>query len=164
MRCLLLVCLLAACDDDVDLTGVYRVDEHVASSPCGADEPVTGGPAYLKFRKDAFFGGEIFVYDECTDAAATDCQSAGGLFDGFIEPIDDGWRNFVSYSSNSGLNCSLGINDATAILSGTKLVIDSNEYREALELPEAQCTAEEAEKRGTDMPCEMHERITATTL
>ena len=153
MRALLLVCLLAACGpDEVDLTGVYRVDAHVASSPCGADQPVTGGPAYLKFRKDEFFGAEIFAYEECTDEAATDCQSAGGLFDGFAEPIDGGWRNFVSYSSNSGLNCSLGVTDGTALLSGTQLVIESNEYRESLEIAEDQCTADEAEKRGTDMP------------
>ena len=31
-------------------------------------------------------------------------------------------------------------------------------------LDEAHCTTDEAEKRGTTMPCEMHEHVEATKL
>lgn len=160
----LAVMLAGGCGSDVDLTGVYRVDTSVASRPCGADAPVTTGEPYVKFSKGELFGTEYFAYDSCTDEAGTDCSSVGGLLSGFFEPIEGGWRGFSSYSSNSGLNCSLGISDTTAILIGKLIVIDGSRYEERLELTEDQCTPEEAEKRGDAMPCIEHERIEATRL
>ena len=159
-----LVAMLGGCDSDVDLTGVYRVNLSVASRPCGADVPVTNGTPYVKFSKGELFGTEYFAYDSCTDEAGTDCSSVGGLFGGLFEPIEGGWRGFSSYSSNSGLNCSLGISDTTAILSDKLIVIDGSRHEERLELTEDQCTPEEAENRGAAMPCIEHQRIEATRL
>jgi hypothetical protein len=49
--------LLAACSDDVDLTGVYRVDANVASAPCGADQPGMTPPAFIMLQKEEFNTG-----------------------------------------------------------------------------------------------------------
>lgn len=152
------------CTDDVDLTGIYRVDVEVASRPCGVDAPVTTGASYVKLTKSELFGAEFFAYEGCTDAAGLDCSSIGGVFGGFYEPIDDGWMGRTSYASNSGLNCSLGITETTAILNGDQLVIDGSTHEDRIEITEDKCTPEEAELRGDAMPCTEHERVEATRL
>lgn len=159
-----IVALLAGCNDDVDLSGVYRVDVSVASRPCGTDAPVTSGSPYVQLTKGDLFGTEYFAYSGCEDEAGTNCASIGGLFGGFFEPIDDGWMGRSSFASNSGLNCSLGISETTAILHGDRLVIDGSTYQDRIEITENQCTPQEAEKRGDQMPCTDHDRVEATRL
>lgn len=166
MRALAFV-LLAACgggSDGVDLTGMYRVDAALGSMPCGTDQPLATFPPFLKFAKDEFLGQEYFKYDGCQDEAGTDCGATGGLFTGFFEPIDDGWRGVVTSSSGSGGPCSLSYFEQTAILKKSILVIDGSQFSETVQLPADQCEPEEAEKRGKDMPCEEHERFEATKL
>ena len=155
--------LVAGCSD-VDLTGIYRVDVDVASKPCGDDVPVTSGYAFVRLIKGELFGTEYFAYDGCNDEAGSDCSSVGGLFGGFFEPIEDGWRGRSSFASNSGLNCSLAITETTAILSGDQLVIDGSTHEDRIEISEDKCTPEEAEQRGDAMPCTEHGRIEATRL
>ena len=162
---LVLIALVVAaggCHDDVDLTGMYEVTSNVASSPCGNDVAVTGGPAFLKFHKDDFLGTSYFAYDECMDALGTTCSSAGGLFGGLPEPLADGWRGRASSSSHSGTNCVLSYDETTARLNGSHLVVEHTLYSDAVDLPEAQCTTDEAEKRGTKMGCADHARIEAS--
>jgi hypothetical protein len=162
VRCALAaLVLLAACSDDVDLTGVYRVDTNVASSPCGADQPVMTPPAFLKFQKEAFITEEYFSMLTCTDAAGMDC-TGGGLFgDSFPEPIDGGWRGVVYSAIGTAPSCFLAYTEQTAKLSGVKLVVDISSYGEQVS-DEALCTTDEAEKRGMKMPCTDHERLDAT--
>jgi len=155
---------LVGCSDDVDLTGIYRVNVAVKARPCGTDQPDGTASAFVKLSKANLFGTEFFSYDGCSDEAGEDCSSINGLFGGFFEPIDDGWLGYSSYASNSGLNCSLGITSTTAILKGSALVIDGSTYGDLVELAEDKCTPEEAEKRGEDMPCTEHERVEATRL
>ncbi|HWO20187.1 MAG TPA: hypothetical protein VNO30_15480 [Kofleriaceae bacterium] len=153
----------AACGGDVDLTGVYRVDRAVASMPCGEDQPVVNPPAFLKFTKGDFLGIPFFSYDECTDAAATDCVSGGG--GGYFEPFDDGWSGFVSSSSGFDGKCSLRIDDQKATLRGDVIDIEAHVYSEEdVALPSERCQPEEAEARGDTMPCVSHEQILATRV
>ena len=153
----------AACGgEEVDLTGVYRVDADVGASPCGADQPLPMPPPFLKFEKDSFLGSEFFSMSTCSDMAATNC-TGGGLFgDSFGEPIDGGWRGTV-FSASGTSTCTLSYTEQTAKLTGAALVVDSTTYSEDVTDP-ALCTTDEAEKRGTKMPCEEHERIDATRL
>jgi hypothetical protein len=162
-RAFSILVLLAACgSDDVDLTGVYRVDTNVASSPCGADQAVMTPPAFLKFAKEEFLGAEYFSMQTCTDAAGADC-TGGGLFGySFPEPIDGGWRGVVTASSGT-TTCLLSYTEETALLTGTKLVVEITNYSEET-APGAACTTDEAEKRGTSMPCTDHEQFDATKL
>lgn len=153
--------LLGACGDDhVDLTGIYAVTSNVASMPCGADMPVTNGPAYLKFHQEEILGAKYFVFDSCRDAAATDCDT-GGLFDGLFEPIDNGWKGRGSSSSHSGTHCVLGYTETSALLNGSHLVIEDGHWSDDGDLPEDQCTTDEAEKRNTSMGCDEHAHIEA---
>ena len=146
----------------VDLTGMYRVDSDVGSMPCGADQPIVPAPAYLKFAKMSFLGADFFQYDKCPDASGTNCTSGGGLFGGgFSEPIDNGWRDQTTISSFGG-SCTLSYENGTAILTGTKLVIERSTYSDAPALTQAQCTTDEARKRGMTMPCSNHAHIEAT--
>jgi hypothetical protein len=164
MRVLVVIALVAGCGSDVDLTGVYRVDVSVESSPCGVDQPTMMPPAFLKFSREEFFGQDYFAYEECTDATATDC-SGPGLLGGFPEPIDDGWKSLASFSSGTDGHCLLGITEKSALLHGEALVVEDHEYRDDnLDLPQSQCEPEEAEKRRDDLPCIMHTRIDATRL
>jgi hypothetical protein len=156
----------AACGGgDVDLTGVYRVDRAVASSPCGEDQPVADPPAYLEFSRGDLFGNAFYSYVECTDAAATDCVSVGGVFEGFFEPRDDGWGGFASSASGSDAACQLRIDDRSATLREDVLVIEEHVYREDdVALPPGGCLPDEAEVRGEAMPCVAHSRIVATRI
>jgi hypothetical protein len=164
VRALAAVILLAACGpDEVDLTGMYRVDADVGSMPCGTDQPVMMPPPYLKFAKGEFLGAEYFAMLTCSDEAGTNC-SGGGLFgDSFPEPIDGGWRGILSSASGTS-TCVLAYTDQTAILGlNGKLVVDVATHGEEASTSTS-CTAEEAEKRGKAMPCLEHERIDATRL
>jgi hypothetical protein len=155
----------AACGGDVDLTGVYRVDRAVASMPCGEDQPIVDPPAFLKFTKDEFFGTPFFSYDECTDAAGADCVSGGGLFAGYVEPFDDGWSGYTSFSSGPDSDCLLTIDDRTATLRGDVIDLEAHVYSEEhVMLPAGGCEPEEAEARGEAMPCISHEQILATRI
>ena len=153
---------LGACaTDHVDLSGSYKVDLHVGSMPCGADTAIVGTP-YLRFRKEELFGQPYFVFDSCNDANGIDCPTMGSLFDGFEEPLANGWHGLLSSSSASGGMCALGYQTRTAILTGAALVIESSKYSDHVALPDASCTTKEAEKRGTSMPCDAHERYETT--
>jgi hypothetical protein len=165
MRAALLL-VIAACggSSSTDLTGMYRVDVAVSSMPCGNDAPIAMPPAFLKFAKDEFLGQSYFKYDECKDEAGTDCPNSGGLFTGFFEPISNGWKGVVTSSSGAGGMCSLTYFEQTAVLKDLTLVVDASSFSDDVSLPDDQCEPEEAEKRGTDMPCEEHTRFEATKL
>ena len=95
MRVAAILVLATACSggsSSIDLTGMYRVDAAVGSSPCGADDPLTNKPPFLKFAKDEFLGQSFFKYDGCMGDAGVNCGSTGGVFTGFFEPISDGWN------------------------------------------------------------------------
>jgi hypothetical protein len=153
--------LLAACSSTTDLGGVYMVTADVSSSPCGNDTPVAMPPAYVKFSESELLGAKVVSYVPCSDATGTMCDSFG---DSFGEPIDNGWRGTESSDSFSGSSCTLGYYLRTAVLHGEMLVIDASDYYDSPALDQAHCTTDEAEKRGTTMPCEMHEQIEATKL
>jgi hypothetical protein len=153
--------------DDVDLTGIYRVDSAVGSMPCGTDMPLAMPPAYVELAKQTFFGVEFFALQECRDAAATDC-SGGGLFaDSFAEPIDGGWRGVVSAAFSGGSAdpmCTLRYSVGTALLAGATLTVESTEYSEQVANTAELCTSDEAGRRGTMMACIAHEQLVATRL
>ena len=164
MRIITALVLLAGCSSDTDLSGVYRVDLDVDSMPCGNDQPAAMSPAYIKFNKVDFFGQTTFSFQTCDDAAGTNCMSGGLFFGFFSEPIDNGWRGEVTTSSGGGTSCALSYQNDTAILTGAKVVVEHNNYGDILTLPDAQCTTDEAGKRGTSMTCKEHERIEATKM
>jgi hypothetical protein len=153
---------LTACGGDVDLSGVYRVDSSVSSSPCGADVPDPTPPAFLSFSRGDFLGSDFFSYAECTDAAATDCRASGGLLEGFFEPRDAGWFGYASFASGPDGSCSLGLDERSATLDGSTLTIESHSYRQ--DDVDAPCQPAEAEVRGHDMPCTSHSLIVARRL
>jgi hypothetical protein len=153
--------------DDVDLTGVYRVDSAVGSMPCGTDVPLAMPPAYIELSKQTFFGAEFFSLQECRDAAATDC-TGGGLFgDSFAEPIEGGWRGVVTAAFSGGSSdptCTLRYSLGTALLAGSTLTVESTDYSEEVANTEALCSTDEAERRSTMMACIAHEQLVATRL
>jgi hypothetical protein len=160
---LLVLLAIAACNDDVDLTGIYKVDSDVSSMPCGSDAAIADPPVTLKFAKANFFGAEYFSYQTCDDLAATTCSTGGLLDAGFSEPIDSGWRGVVTSSGSSGGSlCTISYTEQTAVLHGTRLVVESTRYSEQVDNTTTLCAPEEAERRNTSMPCASHERIEAT--
>jgi len=153
---------LVACNDDVDLTGIYKVDADLASMPCGTDQAIMNPPVALKFAKADFFGAEYFSYQECTDLAGTMC-SPGGLFDaGFSEPIDNGWRGIITSSGGGGTTCTISYTEQTATLHGSLLIIERSNYSEQVDNTTTLCSPDEAQRRNTSMPCSEHGRIEGT--
>lgn len=162
MRSLALAAVLASgCGDDpIDLTGIYQVQTHVGSKPCGNDVPVMMPAAYLKLEKMNFFA-DYFAVSQCTDAAGMDC-TPGGLFDGLFEPIDNGWRGVSTSSSPAAPDrCALSYNEDTAILNGSHLVVESSHHVSFENRPMADCTTDKAEELAKSLPCEEHELIEA---
>jgi hypothetical protein len=156
--------LVAACSGDTDLSGVYKVEQDVASMPCGTDAPVAMPPAFLKFLENDFLGSKSWDEQTCPDATGTNCTTTGGFlfFGGLSEPIDNGWEGQEYSTSFSGTSCTMSYQVTTAMLVGAKLLVEASEYRETSDLPEAQCTTDAAKMKGAAMPCGMHELIDAT--
>jgi len=159
---LLGVLCVQACNDDVDLTGVYEVTASVGGQPCGNDMPVVSTPPFLKFYKQDILGQDFFAYDGCTDATANECQNIGGLFGGFYEPTDTGWYGYTSFAVGGGSDCTLGYQYQSADRSGDDMVLDSATYSE--DASGAACESDEAKRRGKSMPCVQHTRIDATKI
>ncbi len=159
--------VVAACSSDAtfDLTGMYQVTADVESMPCGTDQPVVMPPAYLRFQKMMFGGLTYFTYDECNDAAGTDCPNTGSLFsDSYVVPVSNGWTLVEKESSSSGGNCTLTYIEGSALVTSGQLAIEHNEWSDNVQLPDAQCTTTEAGNRGKTMPCVDHYHIDATKL
>jgi hypothetical protein len=153
---------LGACNDDVDLTGIYKVEADLQSMPCGMDQAVMDPPVALKFGKGEFFGAEYYSYQECDDLAATMCSS-GGLFDAsFSEPIDGGWRGIVTSSGGGGSTCTISYTEQTAVMHGSLLVIEISNYSDQVDNTPTLCSTDEADRRNKTMPCSEHHRIEAT--
>ncbi len=157
--------VVAAGCGEVDLTGIYRVDSAVGSAPCGADTALEY-PPFLKFTKDEFFGRPFFTYEGCPDDTGEGCSSMGGLFGAFVDPIDDGWERRTSFSSGGGGgDCLLGLDLQTALLRDAALEVETSSYADQVPgLSEEACSPDEAERRGTAMPCTGHTLVEATRL
>lgn len=120
-------------------------------------------PVALKFAKAELFGSDYFYYEECEDLAGANCAGSGLFGNSFAEPIEGGWGGVISSSGGSAPNCTISFTEQTATLQGTLLIVESTTYGEDV-TTEAECSTDEAEKRGTSMPCASHERIEATKL
>lgn len=165
MKRAIVALLLAACGpDEVDLTGLYQVDADVASTnTCNNDQPVAMPPVALRFAQGNLFGSEYFYYEECDDLVGTSCSGSGLFGNSFAEPIDGGWRGVVSGSDGIAPDCEISYTEQTATLHGKLMIVEIATYSDTVTTA-AECTPEEAEKRGNDMPCTEHERIEATRL
>lgn len=161
---MLVLALVAACgSSEIDLSGVYMVTSDVGSMPCGTDQPIVGAPAFIQFQKMNLLGHDYFAFQDCPDATGTSCTDPGDIFDAFYLSTSLGWENEETESSNGGdTSCELTYILSTADLDGKQLVIEGNMYSDLVCLPMAQCTTDEAQKRGTTMPCSQHEHLEAT--
>ena len=152
---LILTTTLTGCGGDVDLTGLYSVTSHrVNQTSCTVEGEAVTDPAYFRIEKDDLFGQKYFTYQECTSTDPATC-SGGGLFGVlFSVAIDNGWSGQVSMSSGTGDPCSLSYGEHSAVFQDDdSLRIEIRVWGEEVTVPEADCGYEEAEARGTDMPC-----------
>jgi len=157
--------LLIGCGEDTDLTGLYQVTYHTYSSDnCEVEGAAETEPPYFRMSKSEFFGANIFSFDGCESAADPECNDFLMVGSSFTQPVDNGWKSTVSYSSFSGGTCSLGFSKGTAILQGGELRIEARAWSETDQIPDAACDPDEAESRGTDMPCDGYEVIVGTLI
>jgi hypothetical protein len=156
----LLACALAACGDDgssaEDLAGVYEVTAHaINSTGCGnATEPPNDDYSHFSLTPGDFLGQDYVSFGECTSADYADCNDFG-LFSAFIE-IGGDWKNEIhSSSGGGGFTCSLGkVDGVMTVGEDGSIHIETRLYNEDVEgLTEEECDPDEAERRGTDMPC-----------
>lgn len=155
----------AGCGDDPDLSGTYQVTSHTYSADdCAVEGAAVADPAFIRFEKDEFFGVELFSLSGCASAADSECSEPTMLAMPFSDPVDNGYRGEVSYSSSSPPDCSLGYLLGTARLEGDGVRVEMRRFAETLALPEAACDTDEAKDRGDSMPCDGYEVIVATLV
>jgi hypothetical protein len=156
--------LAAGCSsaDPVDLTGVYRVDDYLASSPCGSDYPQPYPPASLKLSDDVAGGEPYIAVDECDHLDGTQCRSfaVAGLFD----RIGDTWGIREGFAATVNGACSMLWVDSIATLDGSQLTFEYTRYEGSVTTPPESCTKAEAEARGDSLMCEAHMLLHATKL
>jgi hypothetical protein len=144
----------------MDLTGMYRVDSHVASmSPCTTDTLVANPTAFLRFVSST----NGYELQACGSLEPTTCSGIGA----FIEPIDDdGWRRHVEKNtpmSQQGM-CELKQIDGTAYLDNeTALTVEVTTYTQQFVDASPQCTAPTRDDYD-GLPCTLHELLAATQL
>lgn|GEM_PF-3402543 len=160
-----IVALLGGCSDDPDLSGLYEVTYHTFSADnCDVEGDAVDTPLYFRMDKDKFFGVDIFTFSGCDSATDPDCNSPAMLVSSFTQPIDNGWKGVVSYTSWSGTDCSLGYVEGTAVLEEGGIRIETRRWADQVQLPEGACTTDEAESRGKQMPCDGYEVIVGATV
>ena len=73
------------------------------------------------------------------------------MFSVFVEPIEDGWALRGPTGGQRNGVCTIGWFEITAVRTGGSLVVDSAEYN--AEVPDHECSEDEAERRNTSLPC-----------
>lgn len=165
--CLLFAALslgAAACGKDgEELLGVWQVTTHTRNdTSCDAEGPPLGDPPFIKFISGEFFGQEYLEYVACTDAAGMACEEPGGLFGLlYAESIDDGMRAAIYSASGTASDCLLSSTISTATVTAAGLRIETR-HRLEDNVSNTACDADDAEARGTSMPCVELEVLTGT--
>jgi hypothetical protein len=105
-------------------------------------------------------GSKGYVAVRCTGADASTCATdlnAAALSGDLIVVVDqaatDGWTGTLAYgAARSG--CMLSYSTSSARLVDGELRIEDRSYVDTPALDASACTAAEAQKRGTSMPCD----------
>lgn len=162
----LLGILATGCGDDgPDIGGMFAVSYHTENEMGCTEGPPVTDPPYFQITKEEFFGAEYYAYAECTSADPTSCTSFGLFGLSFQQPEGDGWVGVMNVASGSGDTCYLSHVDASAMLQdGGGLRIEVTRYGQEAMLAGDACSAEEAESRGTGMPCEGFEVVVGTKV
>lgn len=162
-----LICVaLAACggSDSASLEGFYEITSHTDNKEgCDAEGSAVTDYSHFRLTRDEFFGQPFLALDHCTAAADEACSDLG-FFRAFIQ-ADGEWTHQISTSSYLE-SCYLGYTHGTIIEEPEgALRIEIRDYsQEDASLAEAQCTTDEAELRGTDMPCGSYEVFAGTPV
>lgn len=161
---------LCACGGDSaeDLVGIYQVSTST-TNPAACDvegDPTPDAPPYIRLRKEEFFGQELLAYGDCDGPTDAECTDAG-LFRSFIRQ-DGEWIYQVTSSSGGGDfgDCLLSYTrGAIEDLGDGTIRIEIRAYSEVdATLSQDQCSLEEAEQRGEDMPCSGYEVVVAAKV
>jgi hypothetical protein len=151
----------AGCSSRVDISGLYEVTAHTLNeASCDTEGAPVDEPPYFSIEKDEFFGQTFYVYNDCTSPSPDDCTGFGLFGRSFTQPISDGWKGQVSTSSGSGGQCYLSFRQMSAVFQPDgSLRIEDRMWQEQAELSEDRCDTDEAEARGSSMPCAHFEVI-----
>jgi len=163
MRLTLCSLLLAACGSDVAIEGLYQTTYETSNSQGCTEGPMMIQKPFFQVKKGDILGHSIYTAEFCDTMDPASCNGAlaGAVL---TQPIDNGWSGVVTISSGSNGTCSLEYITASAILSGTKLHAEVKQYGDTVMLADAQCTTEEAGKRGTSLPCKSFDVVEGTRV
>src|SRR5262249_8690841 len=146
-----LTLLLAACGSDVDISGVYNTT-YETSNPQGCTEgPMMIRKPFFQAKKQEILGQSLFTVSFCDTMDTGTCSTSLG---GAVLPQrpDDGYTGRVGIAGG-GPTSTLGYIRAAAPLPGGKLRVEVKIYGGDVPLTADQCTTQEAESRGTSLPC-----------
>ncbi|HLU67798.1 MAG TPA: hypothetical protein VKZ63_16050, partial [Kofleriaceae bacterium] len=116
-------------------------------------EPASSSPPYFRIEEEELFGATFYTRTNCESEDPGTCTGGGGLL---VEETDDGYRGTASFALGEPPNCTLGYAVYEAAVDDDLLTFESRTYSESGGEP---CTTDEAEARGSDMPCAGYELI-----
>jgi len=168
---LVLVSLACACGGGGDselaaLAGFYQTTKHTLNEEgCEAEGPDVDGMPYFELVLEDLLGTSYLAFGSCDSADQSSCSS-GGIFNSWLN-IDGAILHEIQASSFSGETgpCNMSITQGVLSAVGDSVSMRKRTYREEDDtLTEEQCNLDEAEARGTSMPCTRYEIIEGTRL
>lgn len=163
MRLTLCLLFLGACGSDVAIEGMYQTT-YQTSNPSGCTEgPQMIQKPFFQIKRNDILGHALYTAEFCDTMDPTSCS--GSLVGAVLtQPTDNGWTGTVTVSSGSGGSCSLEYITGSAVLSGSKLHAEVKQYGDTVSLPDSQCTTDEAQRRGTSLPCKSFDVVEGTRV
>ena len=164
--CAALAALATACggSDEVDLSGAYAVEAHLAD-PEGCENAIAveNSPGLsIRFIEQDLLGQTYYEWNWCADAEGGACEEYSG-FSLYGEPVDGGWESRISLSSFGG-DCMVAMIRSTATLDGDQMLVETRSYSGTFETDAAGCQPDLADSREDELACVQLEVIEAAAL
>lgn len=166
-----LALFLAGCGDEEEaameaVAGIYQTTKHTINEEgCQAEGPEVTDMPYFQFVVQDLFGTKFLSFGTCESADESTCVDAG-IF-GAWRKSGSGFEHTVFAASGGGQygTCVLSYVFGTMVSIGGSVTMEIRTYREEdASLSEDACDTDEAEARGTGMPCVRYEVIEGTRI
>ena len=156
----------AACASDPEIGGIYQTTVHTLNTMGCEEGPPDGDNPYFQIKKQDLLGHIVYGFGTCTSADPGSCTDLGLFSIAFTLPGENGWTGATASASSDGSQmCSLGYSESSATLqAGGGVHVELRTYLQDVMLSPDACTTDEAERRGTSLPCTRYEKIEGTRV
>jgi hypothetical protein len=160
---LLALSLLAvpACQGQVDLSGVYRLDTHtVDSGGCGAGSKVSSSPYFMVLPQGSSSAPYLAV-QPCADDTGESCDSLGLLGNYQLNvPGPGDWTGTSDDAVSVDGGCQLTRSETTASRTPGGTITIEVRTLGTLQRNASSCSADQLQGDASGLPCQSLERLT----